>query len=206
MTGLLIAVGILAFFVFLFTVPIHLFIGLDGDVYVYLRVLFVRIPLYPASRRKRRAKKKKSGAKRVKSVKKQKKGASKSEKPKGKRDIRSMLRFVFRIVLAVLRKTSHHLRIRVCTYRIDVATGDAAKTAILYGAVAGLSSNLFEALKSVANFKVKRSADVDVTANFVGEKTIAKVKLDLFVNLWSVLVLLLAAGLAFVKNKNQTAA
>ena len=116
-----------------------------------------------------------------------------------------MLRLILRIAAAIMKKLRRHLRIRLHAYEIAVATGDAAKTAVLYGAVAGLSSNLFELLQSGIRFKVKKSAPVDVSADFLGEKTKVRIKIDFSINLWGVLATLLAAGIAFVKNKGQTA-
>ena len=47
MTGLWIAAGIVLFFVFLLTVPIHLLISADEHVRVWARVLFIKIGLFP---------------------------------------------------------------------------------------------------------------------------------------------------------------
>ena len=201
MTGLWIAAGIVLFFALMLTVPVHLLISADDDVRVWARVLFIKIGLFPAQKRRKSAKKKKKksekrAAKKV-SVKKKKSAPPQKKK---KRDILHMIRLIMKIAQALIKKLARHLRIRIHAYEISVATGDAAKTAVLYGAVTGLSSTLFELLKNVANFKVKRSAAVGVYADFVGEKTTARMKIDFWINLWGVLALLLAAGLAFVKN------
>ena len=197
MTGLFIVLIVLLFFVFLFTVPVHVTVMADEDVRVWLRVLLIRIPIFPASRKKR-AKKKKQQRKKESGKQKAKK------KPEtGKKNILHMIRLVARIASVVMKKLSRHLRIRLQAYEISVATGDAAKTAVLYGAVAGLSSNFIEVLRNTMNFKVKKSAPVGVYADFVGEKTRAKIKIDFSINLWGALATLLVAGIAFVKNKSR---
>ena len=197
MTGLVIAAAVILFLIFLFTVPFHIRVQADGDVRVWLRVLFVRLSLFPARRRKRP---KKERQKREAPAKKKK---QKKRPEREKKNILHMIRLVMKIAAAVIKKLSRHLRIRVHHYEISVATGDAAKTAILYGAVTGLSSTLFEFLKNTANFGVKRSAPVNVYADFVGEKTKAYIKIDFSIHLWGALVTLLAAGIAFVRNKNS---
>ena len=58
MTGLFIVLIVLLFFVFLFTVPVHVTVMADEDVRVWLRVLLIRISLFPASRKKRPKRKK----------------------------------------------------------------------------------------------------------------------------------------------------
>lgn len=203
MTGFLIAGAVLLFFVFLLTVPFHAVISADGDLRVWIRVLFVKISVFPAKRRKRPKKEKRKREKQA--VKKKKKKEKKEAAPKKKRNILHMLRLILRIAAAIMKKLRRHLRIRLHAYEIAVATGDAAKTAVLYGAVAGLSGNIFELLQSGINFKVKKSAPVDVSTDFLGEKTKVRIKIDFSINLWGVLATLLAAGIAFVKNKNQTA-
>ncbi len=203
MTGFLIAGAVLLFFVFLPTVPFHAVISADGELRVWIRVLFVKISVFPAKKRKRPKKEKRKREKQA--VKKKKKKEKKEAAPKKKRNILHMLRLILRIAAAIMKKLRRHLRIRLHAYEIAVATGDAAKTAVLYGAVAGLSSNLFELLQSGIRFKVKKSAPVDVSADFLGEKTKVRIKIDFSINLWGVLATLLAAGIAFVKNKGQTA-
>lgn len=203
MTGLLIAGAVLLFFVFLLTVPFHAVISADDELRVWIRVLFVKISVFPAKKRKHPKKEKRKREKQA--AKKKKKKEKKDAAPKKKRNILHMLRLILRIAAAIMKKLRRHLRIRLHAYEIAVATGDAAKTAVLYGAVAGLSSNLFELLQSGIHFKVKKSAPVDVSADFLGEKTKVRIKIDFSINLWGVLATLLAAGIAFVKNKSQTA-
>ena len=203
MTGLLIAGAVLLFFVFLLTVPCHAVISADDELRVWIRVLFVKISVFPAKKRKHPKKEKRKREKQA--AKKKKKKEKKEAAPKKKRNILHMLRLILRIAAAIMKKLRRHLRIRLHAYEIAVATGDAAKTAVLYGAVAGLSSNLFELLQSGIHFKVKKSAPVDVSADFLGEKTKVRIKIDFSINLWGVLATLLAAGIAFVKNKSQTA-
>lgn len=205
MTGFIIAGVLLLFFVFLLAVPCHVVISADSEVRVWLRVLFVKWTLFPSKKRKspkkeKQKREKQAAKKKRKKVKKEKK----AEPPKKKRNILHMLRLILRLAAAVMKKLRRHLKIQLLAYEISVATGDAAKTAVLYGAVAGLSSSLFELLQSGIHFKVKKSAPVDVSADFLGEKTKARIKIDFSINLWGVLATLLAAGIAFVKNKNQS--
>lgn len=197
MTGFLITAAVLLFFTFLLTVPLHIVVCADDDIRVWFRVLFIRIGLFPPRKRRKKRKKKKD-----KSAKKAKKSKKNKPEPKKKSGILSMIRLISHIAAAVIRKLSRHLRIRICRYELVVSTDDAAKTAVLYGTAAGLSSNLFTMLSEVANFRVKKNAAVDVRADFVAEKSRLAAKIDFYTNLWGVLALLLAAGLAFVRHKN----
>lgn len=199
-----IVAGVLLFLAFLLSVPIHLLVSAQGEIRVWMRVLFVKIPLFPEQKHrrstKRKRKKNKNKSRSVKRKSSEKKDPSSVEKKK--HDILSMLRLILKIAKELIRKTAKHLRVRICNYEICVSTEDAAQTALLYGAVTGLSSTLFGLLENKVNFKVKRGARVAVCTDFVGGKTTAHVKIDFWINLWGILSLLLAGALAFVKNKD----
>ncbi len=206
MTWLYILGGISLFFFLLFTLPLHVNITASDDVSVVARVLFFRYSLFPMTKRPKKKKKKgkakkgADGSKKASSVKEKK---AKPKKKRSKQELFHLIRLLVRIVLAVLKKLPRSVRIRLQTFEITVATGDAAKTAVLYGAVAGAASNLFEILKNTMNFRVPRRASVGVQADFLGEKSKANIKIDFSTNLWKVLALALTAGIAFVKNKTK---
>ena len=201
MTALWILLGILAFFVILFSIPIHVIVEADSSLNakVYARVLFIKYALFPMQKRKKKPKKAKKSGK--KAVPKPKKQAKATPKPKPKRDIIGLVKLILKLVSAVLKKFPRHFRVRVLRYEISVGTKDAAKTAMVYGAVTGLSANLFELLKKGTRFRIGRKAPVGVYANFIGEKTEAYICLDISLTITDALHMVMAAGLAFVKAK-----
>lgn len=201
MTALWILLGIFLFFAFLFTVPLHVIITANDDVSVMARVLCFRYSLFPVV--KRRKKRSKSNKKAASSTQKRGKKAKKPKKKRTKQELWHLIRLLFKIVTAVLKKLPRSVRIRLETFEITVATGDAAKTAVLYGAVSGLAWNLFDILKNNIDFKVRKRASVGVEADFLGEKSRANIKIDLSTTLGKVFVLLMTAGMAFVKNKTK---
>ncbi len=207
MTGLFIVLGIVAFFVFLFSVPIHIIIQADTepemDAKVFVRILFFQYVLFP---RKKTKKKSKETKKTKKAAKKSSKTASKTEKkepkPKPKRDILGLVKLVAKLAAAVLKKFPKHFGVRILRYEIILATGDAAKTAVLYGAVTGLSAGLFDLLRNGTKFRIAHKAPVNVYTDFLGEKSKAHIAIDFFISLGGVLSMAMAAGLVFVKEKN----
>ncbi len=196
MKGWIIAAGILAFLILLLFLPFHLTVAAEDGVSVKARLLIFRVSVYPTNRRKKPKKTKKKSSPAEKKKKKSGGGGKKQSIPE-------MLRLILKIAEALIRKLSRHLRIRVCRYEISVATDDAAKTAVLYGAASGLTANLFDLLRSVANFKVKANAPVNVYADFLSEKSRLAIKIDFSITLLGALAVLLSAGLAFVKQKRK---
>ena len=207
MTALWIILGILAFFFVLFSIPIHVVVEADSDVRVHLRFLFVKYSLFPMKKRKKKPKTEKT-AKKTKKTKKS--GSAKSKKKedtdpkkKPKRDIIGLIKLILKLVGAVLRKFPKHFRVRILRYKIVVGTKDAAKTALMYGAVTDLSARLFELLRRGTRFRVKKKSDVNVYADFLGEKIKADIGIDISLTVRGVLSMLMAAGIAFVKAKME---
>ena len=203
MTALWIILGIFAFFFVLFSIPIHVVVEADSDVSVYARFLFVKYSLFPMKKRKKKPKTAKKTKKTKKSApaKAKKKDAAAPKKKKSKRDIIGLVKLILKLVGAVLRKFPKHFRVRILRYQIVIGTKDAAKTAILYGAVTGLSAQLFELLKKGTRFRIKKKSDVNVYADFLGEKIKADIGIDISLTLRGIISMLMAAGIAFVKAK-----
>ena len=144
MTALYIILAITAFLLFLLFLPIRVYISYNGNICVYLSVLFFRFPLYP--RKKKSASKKRRKRKTAQ--------ASASEQaPKEQKKGFSYYLSTFRLFLRVLKKIEVKLRgafkIEIKEMYASVATGDAASTAIVYGV---LSQGFSYALALADNF------------------------------------------------------
>ena len=204
-TGLWITLGILLFFVFLFSVPFHVTVGLQESVSVMIRILFLKIPIFPRPKttKKKPKKKKKSDQKQKKKEKKPKKEKKKDDqkkKPKKKVDIVFWVRLLLDVVSALFRKLGQNFKIRVHAYEICVASEDAAKTAVMYGTVQALSETLFLRLEKAINFKVVKNAPFGVYVNFLEEKPKANVKIDFSISIGGVFGILFGVIFAFIKS------
>lgn len=213
MTALWILLGIFLFFFVLFHIPLHVRVGIEESLFVYIKVLFIKIPIMPKPQKtgkKRKKKKKKSEdqeaskeKKKPKQTKKQGKKDGKKddkkEKPKKKMNIKALIVAVLRVLRAFFKKFGKHFKVRIYAYEVMVATGDAATTSTLYGTIYGLSRMIFSLLNRTKMVKVKRNATLGVYPDFLGEAPKAHVDIDLSITLHGVFAMLLAAGFAFVK-------
>ncbi len=227
MTGLWILLGIFLFFFFLFVVPIHVIVGLSDQVSASVRVLFLNIKLFPRPKRpKKRPKKPKDPKKHAQKLAKQKakkdrkaiekaekkaakkaeKKAKAAEKPKKKRDILGLVRLLLKVIGAFLRSFPKHFKIRIHAYEIYVASEDAAKTAVMYGAIYALSQHLFTDLQRWKNFKIKRKAPLCIYADYFAEKPYANVKIEFILSIGGLLAMVMAAGVGFVKGAMENRA
>ena len=205
MLALIIVLCVLLVFLFLLLLPIRLSISYENEVKAELRFLFLHFPLYP--KKQKRIKLREYSKKNLRKRKKKKQTPSTaSTKRKTKKTAPQALRTV-RLLLYIFKNVYERFfpafRVRICRLHATVATDDAAKTAILYGAVCQGISYLLEALRAVTGHPVKED-DVAVVADFLGDKTTFSLHILLSTNLWHVLLLALRAALSFLKfHKNE---
>ncbi len=216
---LIVILAILFLFVLLFTLPVRLVITCGEAVILKLRVLCFTITLFPKPKKqpdpndytekkmKRRARraKKKLARKARRAEKKAKKtarcAAKKAHEPRGKPTLRENLSLARALVAALVRKTNKHLRLAAARLHIRVATGDAATTAVLYGAVSASLAYLLAALDRVTDLRTKPH-DVSVYADYLAERSHVDVKLIFSLRVWGALSLLTAAALTFLKTRH----
>lgn len=157
-------------------------------------------------KRKRREQKKQERlqAKKQKKQQKKKSETSTSGKPKKKRGLLDNLNLIQNIASAILGKTAKHIRIEIRRFIITVGTDDAAKTAILFGAVNQASAALLEFLHQTGTAKYTANTRVSVNADFAAQKSTADIYLSFSLRLWQLLNILFSAALRFVKAKHRT--
>ena len=207
MTGLWIALGIFLFFFFIFIIPIHVTVGLTESVNVVLRILFFKIPIFSTEKKKKKKKKKKKTKKKEKKKKEKKpkdeNGDKKKKKKKKKKkisDIVGLVRLLLNVVAALFRRLGRNFKIRVYAYEICVASEDAAKTAVMYGAVQSLSETLFLRLENAINFKIVKNAPMGVYVDFLEEKFKANVKIDFSISLGGIFGIVFGVIFAFIRS------
>lgn len=206
MTALYIIAAVLAFlFAVFFLINIHIIIKYGETLCVYIRVLFLRINIYPP--------KKKKQAKKFKKKATPKAGRTAEQKPKksffSKGDTLETLGMIAEWLGRLFETLSRKLGIRVKRFDISVGTEDAAQTAVLYGAITSASSVIFRLLAENSRFALSRGARV--RADFASEKTSADIKLDIFINISGIIALLrtipkklLRQVLSNEKSENET--
>ncbi len=177
----------------------HITISLKEDLNVYFRFLFLKKRLLTTKKKLSPMSDYVPPETKRKKKKKPKKEKKKSDDGK-KTDILSLVNTVLKIIRGVLKKTKRYLRIRVRSFRVSVATGDAAKTAVLYGALGGVMDIIFDAMKSAFRFKVEKNADIGLDADFLAEKTRASIEIDLYFAVWHLLSIALGALWTFIRN------
>lgn len=200
MTALFIIGLIVLFFVFLLSLRATVIVRYREEPSICLRVLFFKIPLLPAKKKKgsfsmgrRKAEKIKQKLKAKKKKKaenareKKKAKAEKKEAPKkSMSEILDFLRLITALISVAVKKFCKHIRIHVKRFRMTVATSDAATTAVAYGAVTGLFSVLLPAMESVKQVSFPKNGKLDIQTDFLGDTPTFDLELSVSLRVWHV--------------------
>ena len=213
--------AIALFWLFLLSLKVTLTISYREKLTLIAKVLCFKIPLYPAKEKKgphsmsaakaerirKKAAKKRAKKRAADEKKKAEKEAKAAEKQAGTKQKKSMaeildtLGLVCQLASTIIRRFVKHLRIDVARLKIKVATGDAAVTAVAYGAVTQLVNVLLPILEEVKNFKLPKETDLDIQADFLSERPEADIELSFSLRVWHVLDIALHALFKFFKRK-----
>ena len=202
MTALIVIGCILLFFIFLLSIKFKITIGYSEEISLTVKVLGIKIRILPAKSKKgpqsmspKKAKKireKLLKKKKKKNEASRKKAAAKAEakehpQPKQKKSLSEILyiiKLVRALVAKVIKKFFGHLRIDIARIKVNVATGDAASTAIAYGAVTQAINLLFPVLQQIKNFKLPDDSEIDVRADFVSDSMTMDLELSFSLRIW----------------------
>ncbi len=131
------------------------------------------------------------------------KAAEKEARAKGqttKRPLGETVSLIKDVVSTAVKRFSKHLRVRVARLHVYVATGDAASTAILYGAISQTVAYIAALLDSTGTLRSSTKADVDIHADYLSEKTTADVEIGFSLRVWQIFDVLLRTLLAYVRH------
>ena len=214
----LIVVGaVILAFVGLCLLRFRLTVTLRDEVEVTLRILCFTLRRYPRRKpikwknyspkkaaRIERKKAKKLAKKEAKKAKKRTKGKVKDHlldnETEQKTTLAEKIRMIRALCAVLFRKTQKHLRLHAARLHISVATGDAAKTAVLYGAVCQALVYLLAMLDRITHLKAA-TPDVAVSPDFTGERSAADVRLVLSLRVGALALILFSMALAYIKAK-----
>ncbi len=192
----------------------------ETDVTLTLELPFFRMRLFPEKEKRPDPKKftrkglkkqilkerkktgKQSKKKAAKAAKKQaKQNAASNTAPKKKMSLIEKIELVTLLVNKLLSHVSRHLRIDVTRLNVTVATGDAASTAIVYGAVSAAMAGLTEVLYLNTRTKLPKPENGGVYADFVGDKSKTDIDIVLSMRVYGVLFTLISLAYNYLKKQ-----
>lgn len=154
------------------------------------------------ARRKKREEKKLAKKQKRKLKKAQKKQTpTKSTQKPTQNGVLDSLQLVRDVLGVALKKTAGHARLQARCIIINVATDDAAKTAILFGAVNQAVIALVEFLDQANKWRRLRSSEIAVKADFAAQKSTVDISVTLSFRVWQLINILFHTALRYVKVK-----
>ncbi len=215
MTTLIVLGIIVLFFAFLLSLKATITIAYNGEVQLSVKILFIRIKILPAKKKKypksmSAAKARKIKEKREKKAAKKlaKKKAKKQEKEEKKRAIASgkiqkekksageildIISLVADLLKAVIGTFFKHLRIRIARIRLVIATGDAATTAITYGAVTQAINVMLPLLDQIKTVRTPQNKDIDISTDFCSDESEIDIEISFALRVWHLFHVVFAA-------------
>ena len=208
---------ILALLIFILFTRVKIVLEADADAKVFLKVHFFTLQLYPKKEKKlkisdytpKRLKQKAQKSKRSleKSKKKAKKtsgtskGTSKEKQKLTYTDIVELTELVVALLKTFFPKINRHLKLELTKVHINVASEDAAKTAIAYGAVSAAVSTLVDYLDNTLTVKPRTERDIAVYPDFLSEKSSVDIRICASLRAWQIVDIAFSLALRFVKEK-----
>ncbi len=144
----------------------------------------------------------KKDAKTAKKVEEARRIANDEDKPE--RDIMGLIEKLTRVAKTFISRFGHHLRIDIRRMVIIIATGDAAKTAVLYGAVSGGVQCFLELIYNCMHLTIPKNEafyeNIIVSHDFLSDKTKAEVDITFSFRTWQLFDILFRTGFQFLKK------
>lgn len=210
MTAAIVICSIILVFFLIGCIRAHVFLRVKDDLDVFVKVLFINIKVFSTKKMDppdpeldlppKKAKPKKKKKQKPKNKPKKDKKSSKEDKPKTKIALTDILDLVKKLLATIFKRLKKYLRVRVHNFSVCVATGDAAKTAMMFGAICGSCNIIFEILESAMDFKIEDGAEIGARCDYLSEKMQANIGVDISITVGQVLKLVFsAAGVAVWK-------
>ena len=182
--GFIVLAFVLLALVIFCLLPVRLSLTYRERVHVTLSLLCFKLPF--------KGEKKKKGEKR--------KTDDKKQPPEPSLTLLENVRLIRAATAALLRKAKGHVRLTVKRLSLFVATGDAAGTAVLYGAVSASLAYLLSGAERLSRLNVKKDVR-GVAADYLNERSRADVALVFSLPVWRTLLLLFTFFLTYVRRK-----
>ena len=217
MVALIIILCIVAILALLLLTKVTLRIRYKESLCIDLKILFIKLRIYPSKKKpkryrhsmsKRKAKKirdslKKKPKKERKIFKNKKKDEEKDkeEKKLDKNDILSIISIIINFVKNFIRLFSKSIRLKASRIHLTVATDNAASTALTYAAVTESINVLFPLLDGIKAVKrLPHGKDLSVNVDFIAEEPTIDIEIELYIRVIRALGSVLGASIKAFKK------
>ena len=189
--------GIAIFIGLVLSLRVNLHIRYENELKVYIKILFFKIEILPNTSKIFDGFKK-NKEKPTHIIKDIKDADTSSESIVDKLN-------TIRDILSILSESFHkHLHVKLSKIHVRVATGEAAKTAILYGAISTAVACIIAVIDDITNLKPIKNSSVSVEPDFLSEKTKIKLSISLYMSIAGIISVLMSSFIKYYSLKDKT--
>ena len=189
--------GIAIFIGLVLSLRVNLHIRYENELKVYIKILFFKIEILPNTSKIFDGFKK-NKEKPTHIIKDIKDADTSSESIVDKLN-------TIRDILSILSESFHkHLHVKLSKIHVMVATGEAAKTAILYGAISTAVACIIAVIDEITNLKPIKNSSVSVEPDFLSEKTKIKLSISLYMSIAGIISVLMSSFIKYYSLKDKT--
>ncbi len=200
MIVLYILIAIALLICLLLSLRINLHIIYEDELKIYLRILFIKIPIVPEGD---------SGFD-ISKLRKKKKDTDEGSAEEDKAAVKASPSVIDKLnsvrkVISIFSDAFHkHLHVKLTKIHVRVATPDAAQTAILYGAISTAIVCIIEVIESITNLDRIKKSSISVEPDFLSEKTDIKLRISLYVSVFGAIKVLMKSFINYYSASNKT--
>lgn len=181
---------------------IHFEIECNDEISAKLRILCIKIPLYPKNKKAVVVKKFKKGYPKEKQKDTPVKSPKKSEKKKDNIALDEKISTVLTLVRILFSRFFKHLRLDVSRILITVGGKDAAAAAITYGIVSQSVAYLLEFLDKRIKISKRRKGEIKVLCDFTSETVEYDISISASLSIWQILDIGITLAYNYFKGKD----
>ncbi len=107
------------------------------------------------------------------------------------------------IITIVFNEFKSYLHVKLTKIHVSVATDDAAKTAILYGAVSTAVACIVDLIDEITNLKPLKDSSIYVEPSFLTSKTELDLNITLYISVWGLINASLKSLIQYYISNNR---
>ena len=102
------------------------------------------------------------------------------------REIIDILSAYTEMIAIIMRRFTHHLRIKIARFKIRIATPDPSVTALTYGAATGILNVLLPVMRDVDNLGLPKEEYFDISTDFLSDTPEIDIKVSFSLRVWHI--------------------
>ena len=189
MIVLYILLGIVVLVALILSIRVSINIVYENELKIYLKVLFFKFRILPEGKLKLNPQKHKK-------ILKDKQSSPQAiineiKKESKKNGLIENIKMIARLISSFLKICTPYIKVKLARVHIRVASNDAAKTAILYGAVSGAVACLIDAIDEFTNLSKLKRKSINIEPDFLSDKTETQINISLSISVWGAIATIL---------------